>query len=96
MEGYQKFLSAIAYYKVLEKPPNIPDFKLMVGSAETLQSLPLAIYKDYLPKQGQALVRPLQELPAEQVDPKLSGILYTPNDFIYNDFFLGEPTGGFD
>ncbi len=92
---YQTFLNLIGL-SVLAKPPCVPDYKLMVGSAETLNSLPLAIYKDYLPPQAKALIEPIQNMSAEDLDPSLVGKTYTPNDFIQDDFFLGEPLGGFN
>lgn len=92
---YKSILNYIGLSQLL-KPPDIPDYHLMVGSAECLESLPLAIYKDYLPAQAMALVEPLQNMSAEDVDPDLVGKTYTPNDFIYDDWFLGNPTGGFN
>lgn len=45
MNGYRSVLNAIALSQVATVP-NIPDFHLMIGSAECLESLPLLIYKN--------------------------------------------------
>lgn len=90
---YQHALNTGAYNRLV-RPQAIPDFKLMVGSAEALHSLPITMYKDFYGKQAKALIEPIKDLPAEKVDPQLVGKTYEPNDFIYNDFWLGNPIDG--
>lgn len=91
MLEYQRFLNAQGY-QTLARPCLIPDFRLMVGSAECLHELPVMRYEDYISPQAAAVVNPIQKMPAEQVDPKLVGVTYTPNDFIQGDWFLGPST----
>ena len=91
---YQKKLSYMALRQMPLKA-EIPDFRLMVGSAESMHSLPITLYKDFYGKQAKALIEPMKNLSAEQVDPTLVGVTYEPDDFVYNTFYLGEPLGGF-
>ena len=42
---YRNVLNQFAL-NTLIKPPNIPDYHLMVGTAETLKSLPLLVYEN--------------------------------------------------
>ena len=93
MNGYRGILNRIAYNQ-LTLSPDIPDFKLMVGSAENLNPLPTLIYRDYYGEQAKALIEPMKNLKAEQVDPQLVGITYTPDDFVNNTIFLGDPVAG--
>lgn len=79
---------------VRRKNPEIPDFHLMVGTAENLASVPLLLYNDfntYIPK-------PLQEniemMKNEDVRQKLNGESYTIDDFVNNTFFLGNVVDG--
>lgn len=93
MGNYRNFLNAIAYNR-LTTIPDIPDFKLMVGSAENLNPLPTLIYRDYYGEEAKALIEPFKNMPAEKVDPQLVGITYTPDDFVNNTIFLGQATAG--
>lgn len=94
MQGYREMLNYQAL-SVLIKPPCLPDYKLMIGSAERLDSLPLVIYKNYMPAQAKPLVRATSDMPAEQLDPDFVGKTYEPDDFIQDTFFIGDALGGF-
>lgn len=48
--AYKQTLNAFAL-KQLHKPVQIPDYHLMVGSAEQLEPLPIMITKNYVPKE---------------------------------------------
>lgn len=93
MGQYRQFLNNIAYERLTTKA-DIPDFKLMVGSAENLTPLPTLIYRDYFGADAKALIEPFKKMPAEKVDPQLVGITYTPDDFVNNTIFLGQATAG--
>ena len=77
------------------KKPEIPDMHLMVGTAENLASVPLILYQDfntYIPK---PLQKPIEDMKNEEVATKLNGVTYTTNDFVNNDYWLGNAVGGY-
>lgn len=89
--NYRDYLNTIAL-KTKTKVAQIPDSHLMVGVAEDLTSQPVLIYKQYTKQTYKQLTKPLAQLPEEQIDNSLIGTVYTPDDFVSNTFWLGEPT----
>ena len=89
---YNGILNNIAL-GLLAKPPNIPDFHLMVGTAEHLASLPLLVYQDYLNFVPQPLKPEFEQQKYEDVNTQAESGL-SQNDFIYNTYFIGDALGG--
>lgn len=88
--NYGQFLNGIAL-GVNTKPAMIPDYKLMVGTAENLESQPVIIYKDVMNPTYRALTKQLASLENDQVSEDLIGQVYEPDDFVNETFWLGEP-----
>lgn len=89
--NYRQYMNTIAL-KTKTKVAQIPDSHLMVGVAEDLTPQPVLVYKQYTNQAYNQLTKPLAQLPEEQVDNSLIGTVYTPDDFVSNTFWLGEPT----
>ena len=90
---YKNVLNAIALSQ-MPLVPDIPDFHLMVGSAEELAPLPLLIYQQYHNYNIKPLMEPTNNLSKEKVDLPLEGTEYTVDDFVTNTFYLGNPIDG--
>ena len=82
-------------YNARVKIPQIPDMSLMVGSAENHASIPLILYQDFNTGIPKPLQKPIEQMKNEDVSQKLNGETYTTNDFVNNDFFLGNAVGGY-
>lgn len=88
--NYGAYLNGIAL-SIKTKVPQIPDYKLMVGSAEDLSSQPVLIYKDVTNPTYNMLTKQLANLPNDAVSEDLIGTIYEPDDFVNETFWLGEP-----
>ena len=91
---YRGILDNIGYHTRVKRP-EIPDYHLMVGTAENLASVPLILYNDFYANIPEPLQKPLEQMKAEDVAQKLDGTTFTVNDFVNNDFFLGDAVGGY-
>ena len=80
---------------VLLKCPEIPDAKLMVGSAENLASVPLLLYNDLSSAIPKPLTAPIDQMKNEDVRTKLNGETLTVDDFVNNTFYVGRAVGGY-
>ena len=89
---YNGILNGIAL-GVLSKKAEIPDYHLMVGTAEHLASLPLLVYQDYLNFVPEPLKPEFTEQKYEDVNMQADAGL-SQNDFIYNTYFIGDALGG--
>ena len=87
---YRPIVNAVALDR-LERPVHIPDGRLMVGSMECLEPLPLLIYRDLGPKAAPAVMKTYDQLTIEEAAEKLTNEGLTPNDFPGNTIFLGDP-----
>lgn len=90
---YNQICNGIAFQQ-LSKPCQIPDFHLMVGTAEHLASLPVLVFQDYIESIPEPLRRPLTDLKYEEAAQKLESGALTVDDFVGETFFLGDPLGG--
>lgn len=90
---YNNICNSIALQQLL-KPCHIPDFKLMVGTAEHLASLPVLVYQDYIDAIPEPLRRPMDSLKYEDTAKALENGSLTVDDFVGETFFLGDPLGG--
>lgn len=78
----------------MKKVPEIPDFKLMVGTAEHLASMPVLVYSDYVNLIPEPLRKPLESMSHEEATEKLTNGTVSPNDFVGDVFWLGDAIGG--
>lgn len=89
---YKTYANAFALKQLIKKV-DIPDMKLMIGSAECLEPLPLLIYKDLGVKQASAVMKPYNQLTYEEAAETLQGGGLTVNDFPGNTLYLGDAIG---
>lgn len=89
---YKPIVNAIGLDRLI-RPIDIPDMRLMVGSAECLEPLPLLIYQDVTTTQGNPLMKPYKDLTLEEAAEKIGESGLTVDDFPGNTLYLGDPTG---
>lgn len=89
--NYQQFLNFMGL-KAKTKTAVIPDPKLMVGSAESLAPQDVLIYKDYTNASYNILTKQLNNIDNTQAEYGISDGEFSPDDFVQNTFYLGEPT----
>lgn len=75
--------------QTIDKPVQVPDYHLMVGTAEDLASQPIVTYVDFMPKNVYRNL-PDPELSYEDVQQKLSAGQLTIDDFFQNVYPLGN------
>ena len=88
--GYKGMMNMHAY-NVLEKLPDIPDCKLMVGSAEQLAPLPVIFYKKAIPPQATPLMDNVKNMSYEDMVEGLHSGALSINDFPTTAMYFGEP-----
>lgn len=90
---YREVLDSFAL-GVLLKPPAIPDFHLMVGSAEQLDSLPLLVYENYkIPGEVVENMNDIQKKNSEEIQQAIADNELEVNDLNWNLAFLGGGLG---
>lgn len=89
--NYQQFLNFMGL-KAKTKTAMIPDPKLMVGSAESLAPQDVLIYKDYTNASYNILTKQLNNIDSTKAEYGISDGEFSPDDFVQNTFYLGEPT----
>lgn len=90
---YRQLLNAHAL-KNITKMPNIPDYHLMVGSAEELAGLPTLIHSNYIPEAAKAMTADINKLSDEEVAAALENNNLEVNDFMENVAAIGSGLGG--
>lgn len=90
MKGYRNIIDRQAL-NIVSKSPQIPDNKLMVGNAESLHSLPILVFADYMPSQTSAILPNTADLSYEEVQQQLASGQLTIDDFFANVYPLGNP-----
>ena len=91
---YRPYVNAHGLSQLIKKP-DIPDMRLMVGSAEELEPLPLMIYADLGPRQAPAVMQTYDSLSIEDVQEKIGSTSLTIDDFPGNTLYLGDPIMSF-
>ena len=86
--AYRQTLNAFAY-KQVTKPVHIPDYHLMVGSAENLNPLPIILSKQYVPSEVAIKQADLNKLSDEEIESAINNNLLEVNDFNINLLTLG-------
>lgn len=80
--------------KSLIKKPNIPDFHLMVGSAECIEPLPLVIMNTYkIPKQIVNNMEELKDVSSEEISKAIADNNLEVNDLNWNLALIGNGLG---
>ena len=78
----------------LIKQPNIPDFHLMVGSAENISPLPLVIVNTYkIPKQVVNNMEELKDINSEDIANAIANNNLEVNDLNWNLALIGNGLG---
>lgn len=86
---YKSMMNSVAI-NALTKPPIIPDVRLMIESAEVLESIPILIFKNYYPSEVQPIVDSTASMTAEQINNAIVSGDLEPNDFINNTYVIGS------
>ena len=90
---YRGVLNNIAL-SVLTKAPDIPDFHLMVGTAEELDGLPLVIPQTTIPKKVAENLDNVTTLSNEDIYNSLANNVLEVNDYNGNTAIIAEKIGG--
>lgn len=78
----------------LVKQPNIPDFHLMVGSAENIQPLPLVIVNTYkIPQQVINNMEELKDVSSDEISNAIANNNLEVNDLNWNLALIGNGLG---
>lgn len=86
---YRNMLNRFALQSVI-KAPNIPDFHLMVGSAEDLASLPLLIYdSSNVPSEIVQGMSKYNEMTSDDIQQAIADNVLEVNDINMNIATLG-------
>ena len=94
MNIYRKALDRIAL-NVLYKKPNIPDYHLMVGSAERLESIPLMIYKQTaIPSVMVKAMTEVSQMSSTDIELAIADNTLEVNDLNFNLLVIGNGLGG--
>ena len=94
MNIYRKTLDHIALGVILKKP-NIPDYHLMIGTAERLDEIPLMIYEQTAVPS--VLVKSMVELSqqsSEDIELAIENNMLEVNDLSLNLALIGNGLGG--
>ena len=89
--NYQQFLNFMGL-KAKTKIAVIPDPRLMVGSAESLAPQSVLIYKNMTNASYNILTKQLNQIDETKAQYGISDGEFSPDDFVQNTFYLGEPT----
>ena len=93
MATYRTILNAHAL-KHITKAPNIPDYHLMVGSAEELAGLPTLVNTNYVPDAVRVMTADVNKLTDEEIAQALENNTLEVNDFMENVASIGAGLGG--
>ena len=93
MNNYRNVIDKFAL-NTLSKLPNIPDFHLMVGSAECLNSLPLLVYKNAsIPKEVVENMNDAKEYSLQDISEAVAENQLEINDLNWNLALIGSGLG---
>ena len=93
MNGYRGVINRFAL-NTLTKSPNIPDFHLMVGNAETLAPLPLLVYeKAKVPSEIVQNMNNMKTKTSEEISEAIADNNLEVNDLNWNIALLGSGLG---
>lgn len=81
--GYRNVLNAFGR-KALINPVQIPDYRLMIGGAETLAPQSIIMYEQALPKQMVSTLPNMERMSYEEVQQNLASGKLSIDDFFVN------------
>ena len=88
--SYRQVLNGIAMSQ-LSVSPNIPDFHLMVGSAECLEPLPILVYENAsVPNEVVENMKTVNNMTNEQIEKAIENNQLEVNDMNWNLATLGS------
>ena len=88
--SYRQVLNGIAMSQ-LAVSPNIPDFHLMVGSAECLEPLPILVYEHAsVPNEVVENMKTVNNMTNEQIEKAIENNQLEVNDMNWNLATLGS------
>ena len=88
--SYRQVLNDIAMSQ-LAVSPNIPDFHLMVGSAECLEPLPILVYENAsVPNEVVENMKTVNNMTNEQIEKAIENNQLEVNDMNWNLATLGS------
>ena len=90
MSSYRQMINGFGLL-ALGKPCQIPDYHLMIGTAEDLSSQPIMIFEDAMPKQVASMLPDIRDMDYEDVQSDLASGKLTIDDFFTNVYPLGDP-----
>lgn len=93
MSNYRQVINKQALNQLI-KNPNIPDFHLMVGSAERLDGMPLLVYESStIPTSLLNSYQTIKEMNSEDIEQAISDNMLEVNDLNYNIALIGAGLG---
>lgn len=93
MQNYRRIINGIAF-NVLTKPVEMPDYHLMVGTAENLSDVPLKIKQTKVPTKIVENLEKLETLSNDSIENAIANNMLEINDFNGNTAILAGMVGG--
>jgi hypothetical protein len=93
MKGYRNLINNHAFNQ-LPLTADIPDYRLSIGYAENLESVPILLFTDYYAPIQRAILPTYQQQGYENFIDDFSGDKITMEDFPTNEFWLGSSVVG--
>ena len=81
-------------YNVINKLPDMPDYHLMIGDAEELNTVPVLIAKTYVPKYAVKTQADISTATDDEIAYMLENNIIEVNDLNANVMSIGEGLGG--
>ena len=81
-------------YNVLNKLPEVPDYHLMIGNAEELNTVPVLVTKTYVPKYAVKTQADISTATDDEIAYMLENNIIEVNDLNANVMSIGEGLGG--
>lgn len=89
MSNYRTMLN-MQGLRALARPCDIPDYHLMIGNAENLESQPVMVFEDFMPKQVAQTLPDVTDMSYEEIQQNLATGKLTIDDFFANVYPLGD------
>ena len=81
-------------YNVINKLPDVPDYHLMIGDAEELNTVPVLVAKTYVPKYAVKTQADISSATDDEIAFMLENNIIEVNDLNANVMSIGEGLGG--
>ena len=91
--GYRTIINGIAL-KVLINPVDIPDYHLMIETAEKRESVPLVISQAKIPRKVAESLEKLETLSNDTIEQAIADNMLEINDFNGNTAIISGMIGG--